>query len=71
MKNLNGKQNLRPEKGICCYLVKFYRTNNTVHRVHVYWISKESFHVSLLCPYVASAATLWVTLGFSRLIIIL
>ena len=25
MKNLNGKQNLRPEKGIYNYLVKFYR----------------------------------------------
>ena len=24
MENSNGKQNLRPEKGICSYLVKFF-----------------------------------------------
>ena len=24
MENLNGKQNLRPEKGFCSYLVKFF-----------------------------------------------
>ena len=29
MKNLNVKQNLRPEKGICSYLVKFHRTMDT------------------------------------------
>ena len=50
MKNLKGKQNLRPEKGICCYLVKFYCTIDTVFGVNR--ISKESFHVFLLCPNV-------------------
>ena len=32
MKNLNGKQNLIPEKDVCSYLVKFYRTIDTVSR---------------------------------------
>ena len=50
---LNGKQNLRPEKGICSYLVKFYRTIDTVYAEYT-----GLFRVFLLCPYVSSAATL-------------
>ena len=53
MKYLNSKQNLRPEKGIYCYLVKFYRTINTIYADYT-----GLFLVSLLCPCVSSAATL-------------
>ena len=31
MKKLNGKQNLRPEKSIYSYFVKFYRTTDTIY----------------------------------------
>ena len=54
MKNLNSKQNLRPEKGIYSYLVKFYRTIDTIYVEYT-----GLFCVSLLCPCVSSAATLW------------
>ena len=33
MKNLNGKQNHRPEKETCSYLVKFYRLIDTVYKI--------------------------------------
>ena len=54
MKNLNGKQNLRPEKGIYSYIVKFYRTIDTI-----YVEFTGLFRVFLLCPCVSSEATLW------------
>ena len=53
MKYLNSKQNLRPEKGIYSYLVKFYRTIDTIYAEYA-----GLFLVSLLCPCVSSAATL-------------
>ena len=53
MKNLDGKQNLRPEKGIYSYLVNFYRTIDTIYAEYT-----RLFRVSLLCPCVSSAATL-------------
>ena len=54
MKNLNGKQNLTPEKSIYSYLVKFYRTTDTIYVEYT-----GLFHVSLLCPCVSAAAILW------------
>ena len=54
MKYLNSKQNLRPEKGIYSYLVKFYRTIDTIYAEYT-----GLFLVFLLCPCVSSAATLW------------
>ena len=39
MKNLNGKQNLRPEKDICSYLVKFYCTIDTVYVEYFMYLS--------------------------------
>ena len=35
MKNLSGKRNLRPEKGIYSYLVKFYRTIDTIYAEYI------------------------------------
>ena len=42
----NGKQNLSPEKGICCYFMKFYHTIDTV--IGVYWISRIISCISLV-----------------------
>ena len=53
MKYLNSKQNLSPEKGIYSYLVKFYRTIDTIYANYT-----GLFLVPLLCPCVSSAATL-------------
>ena len=53
MENLNGKQNLRPEKGICNYLVKFYSEIDTVHAEYT-----GLFRVSPFCPRVSCVATL-------------
>ena len=55
MENLNGKQNLRPEKGICSYLVKFFYC--VIDTVYVEYTGL--FFVSLLCPCFSCAATLW------------
>ena len=55
MENLNGKQNLRPEKGICSYLVKFFYC--VIDTVYVDYTGL--FFVSLLCPCFSCAATLW------------
>ena len=55
MENLNGKQNLRPEKGICSYLVKFFYC--AIDTVYVEYTGL--FFVSLLCPCFSCAATLW------------
>ena len=52
----NGKQNVRLEKGNCCYLVKFYGTIDTVYAE---FKGYGLFYVSLLCALVFfSAATL-------------
>ena len=53
MKNLNGKQNHRPEKETCSYLVKFYRLIDTVYAEYT-----GLFRVGRLCSWVSSAATL-------------
>ena len=55
MENLNGKQNLRPEKGICSFLVKFFYC--VIDTVYVEYTGL--FFVSLLCPCFSCAATLW------------
>ena len=55
MGNLNGKQNLRPEKGICSFLVKFFYC--VIDTVYVEYTGL--FFVSLLCPCFSCAATLW------------
>ena len=47
------KQNLRPEKGIYSYLVKFYRTIDTIYAKYT-----GLFLVPFLCPCVSPAATL-------------
>ena len=50
MKNLNGKQNLRPEKDICSCLVKFYCTIDTVYAEYTWIISCISLvSLCLLC----------------------
>ena len=54
MENLNGKQNLRPEKGFCSYLVKFFYC--VIDTVYVEYTGL--FFVSLLCPCFSCAATL-------------
>ena len=36
--NLNGKQNLSPEKGICSYLVNFYRTIDAVYEEYTVFL---------------------------------
>ena len=47
---LNGKQNLRPEKDICSYLVKFYCTIDTVYAEYTWIISCISLvSLCLLC----------------------
>ena len=48
MKNLHSKQNLRPEKGIYSYFVKFYRMTDTIYMEYT-----GLFRVSLLCPCVS------------------
>ena len=55
MENSNGKQNLRPEKGICSYLVQFFYC--AIDTVYVEYTGL--FFVSLLCPCFSCAATLW------------
>ena len=55
MENLNGKQNLRPENGICSYLVKFFYC--VIDTVYVEYTGL--FFVPLLCPCFSCAATLW------------
>ena len=52
--SLNSKQNLRPDKGIYSYIVKFYWMIDTIYVEYT-----GLFRVSLLCPCVSSAATLW------------
>ena len=50
MKNLNGKQNLRPGKDICSCLVKFYCTTDTVYAEYTWIISCISLvSLCLLC----------------------
>ena len=47
MKNWNSNQNIRPKKGICSYLVNFYRVVNTIYTEYVYCIILCIFLVSL------------------------
>ena len=47
------EQNLRPEKGIYSYLVKFYRKIDTMYAEYT-----GLFLVPLLCPCVSSSETL-------------
>ena len=56
MKNLNGKQNLGPEKGIYSYLVKFYHTINTIYMECTAFL--KNYFVYLSCAFVTYAATL-------------
>ena len=56
MENLNGKQNHRPEKGICSYLVKFFY--HVIDTLSVYVEYTGLFCVCLLCPCFSCAATL-------------
>ena len=65
MKNLNGKQNHRPEKETCSYLVTFYRLIDTVYAEYT-----GLFRVALLCSCVSSAATLSMSRAGTRPLII-
>ena len=49
MENFNGKQNLRPEKGICNYFVKFYSVIDTVYAEYIL-----DYFVYLSCALVFS-----------------
>ena len=54
MKKLNGKQNLRPEKSIYSYFVKFYRTTDTIY------VEYTGYFMFLSCALVFNpAAILW------------
>ena len=49
MNNLNGKQNLRPEKGIYSYLLKFYHAINTVYMECTAFL--KNYFVYLSCAF--------------------
>ena len=68
-KHLNGKQNLRPKKGICSYLMKFYHAFDTVLAGYsVYWISNKFLRESF-SSYFRGDTFKCVTLKLGRLII--
>ena len=50
MKNWNSKQNIRPKKGICSYLVEFYRVVDTIYTE----CTELLFCASFWCPCVLS-----------------
>ena len=68
-RHLNGKQNLRPKKGICSYLMKFYHAFDTVFAGYsVYWISNKFLRESF-SSYFRGDTFKCVTLELGRLII--
>ena len=68
-RHLNGKQNLRPKKGICSYLKKFYHSFDTVFAAYsVYWISNKFLRESF-SSYFRGDTFKCVTLELGRLII--
>ena len=67
-RHLNGKQNLRPKKGICSYLMKFYPAFDTVFAGYsVYWISNKFLRESF-SSYSRGDIFICVTLELGRLI---
>ena len=50
MNNLNGKQNLGPEKGIYSYLLKFYHTINTIYMECTAFL--KNYFVYLSCAFI-------------------